>query len=277
MRKSKRAGKALIASEAKKALARLAGAGAYALPAGVAERWDVFVPHRGAVHPVLQVSRLAIERCLGKGWLARKQGHERLRLATAGVRVLRADKAAAQRARAGKGEPGPAKAAAEARDAGALAWLRRRKATGGRPPVTEVQYNAAERLAADFWNAQLMPRTTASWSSLAPSQRARRPTPGAGVELSDWVVAARQRFSRAMEAVGPELAGILVDVCCFDQRLEEAGQAAGWPERAARVVLDLALTRLARHYGMIPPERPIASRLRHWGDADYRPTLEEWR
>jgi hypothetical protein len=43
------------------------------------------------------------------------------------------------------------------------------------------------------------------------------------------------------------------------------------------VVLDLALTRLARHYGLLAPERPAASRLRHWGDADYRPTLETWR
>jgi hypothetical protein len=105
----------------------------------------------------------------------------------------------------------------------------------------------------------------------------RRTTPGTGVDMSDKVVAARLRFARAVEAVGPELAGILVDVCCFDRRLEEAGQAAGWPERAARVVLDLALTRLARHYGLLPPERPMAARLRHWGDAGYRPNLDEWR
>jgi hypothetical protein len=42
------------------------------------------------------------------------------------------------------------------------------------------------------------------------------------------------------------------------------------------VVLDVALTTLARHYGLIPPERPLPARLRHWGDADYRPTLDEW-
>jgi hypothetical protein len=275
MPRSKRAGKALIASEARAALARLAGAGACALPAGASERWDIHAPRRDGARPVLQVSRLAIERCLRKGWLKREKGSRRLRITAAGQRAMRAERVAAQRARAAKRKPGPAEPAREPRE-GALAWLRR-KGRSGRALFTEAQFNAAERLAADFWNAQLMPRTTANWSAVTPGQRVRRPTPGAGVDLADWVVAARQRFSRALEAVGPELAGILVDVCCFDQRLEEAGEAAGWPERAARVVLDLALTRLARHYGMLAPERPVAGRLRHWGDAGYRPTLDEWR
>jgi hypothetical protein len=66
-------------------------------------------------------------------------------------------------------------------------------------------------------------------------------------------------------------------VCCFETGLEASGRTAGWPRGAARVVLDLALTRLARHYGLVAPERPAAARLRHWGDADYRPTIERWR
>ena len=95
--------------------------------------------------------------------------------------------------------------------------------------------------------------------------------------MSDAVVAARQRVYRALDAVGPELSGILIDVCCFDIGLEATGQAAGWRRGTARVVLDLALTRLARHYGLIAPEPATASRLRHWGEADYRPTLDSWR
>jgi hypothetical protein len=160
---------------------------------------------------------------------------------------------------------------------GALAWLRRRKDRDGRALITEVQFNAGEKLAADFWHAQLSPKVTASWSAMAPVHRLRRATPGLGVDMRDAVVAARQRFQRALEAVGPELAGILVDVCCHDMGLEASGHASGWPQRAAKVVLDLALTRLARHYGLLAPERPAAARLRHWGDADYRPTLGAWR
>jgi hypothetical protein len=95
--------------------------------------------------------------------------------------------------------------------------------------------------------------------------------------MRDAVVAARQRVNRALEALGPELAGVAIDVCCHEMGLEAAEQARGWPPRSAKVVLDVALTTLARHYGLIPPERPLPQRLRHWGDADYRPTLDEWR
>lgn len=169
------------------------------------------------------------------------------------------------------------RAASRSTAEGPLAWLRRRKDKLGRPLLTDAQFNAGEKLAADFWHAQMSPRVTANWSGVTPGHRVRRAAPGAGVEMRDAVVAARQRFQRALEAVGPELAGILVDVCCQDMGLEAAGQVAGWPQRAAKVVLELALTRLARHYGLIAPERPATSRLRHWGDTDYRPTIDAWR
>lgn len=172
----------------------------------------------------------------------------------------------------------PRRAAASAREyETALRWLRRRGGKGQRSPLTEAQLAAGERLAVDFRRAQLLPRTTANWSAAAPSARVRRSAPGAGVELSDRAVAARQRLNAALDAVGPELASILIDVCCFEVGLEATGRAACWPRGAARVVLDLALTRLARHYGLIAPEPPATGRLRHWGDADYRPTIETWR
>jgi hypothetical protein len=57
--------------------------------------------------------------------------------------------------------------------------------------------------------------------------------------------------------------------------LEDLERAAGWPQRSAKIVLQLALTRLARHYGL---EREIPSReagiVRHWGSEDYRPHFD---
>jgi hypothetical protein len=158
-----------------------------------------------------------------------------------------------------------------------LQWLRRRKDKDGRPLLSEAQFEAGERLARDFWHAELQPRVTSNWSAAAPAARTPRATPGAGVELRDAVVAARQRVHRALDAVGSELAGLLVDVCCHDMGLADAEQTRGWPLRSAKVVLDVALTSLARHYGLLAPERPQATRLVHWGDADYRPTIDKWR
>jgi hypothetical protein len=278
--KAKRTGKALVAAEARAALARLASKGAYAVaagsPDGAGDRWAIYAPRNDFAEPVLHVSRLAIEHGLRKNWLEPGDGDGRLRLAAAGVRALRVAKATPARhaqPTAGHRTPQPAQAPRE----GPLAWLRDRKDRDGRPLITQTQFDAGQKLAGDFWQAQLSPRVTADWSAAAPGQRVRRTTPGAGVEMNERVALARQRVSRALEAVGPELAGILLDVCCLDVGLEDAGQAAGWPRRAAKVVLDLALTRLARHYGLIAPERPLASRLRHWGDETYRPTLDGWR
>jgi hypothetical protein len=85
--------------------------------------------------------------------------------------------------------------------------------------------------------------------------------------------------TRALTAAGQELAGVLIDICCEPKGLEEAEKSRGWPQRAGKVVLQPALTRLARHYGLdVPDEMPRPRRgIRHWGSKNYLPTLDAWR
>ncbi len=132
-----------------------------------------------------------------------------------------------------------------------LGWLKSRKDRNGRPLITDHQYQAGERLRADYWFAHLSPRVTSNWSALAPSERSRRAAPSNAAALRDEVIAAKERVMRALMAVGPEVAGVLVDICCELKGLEEAEKENGWPQRAGKVVLQIALTRLARHYGLI--------------------------
>jgi hypothetical protein len=91
-----------------------------------------------------------------------------------------------------------------------------------------------------------MPRTTSNWH--APIARHRRGG-DTGTTLSDMVIGAHQRLRRALDAVGPEFSGLLLDICCFLSRLEDVERERAWPPPSAKVVLSLALDRLARHYG----------------------------
>jgi len=164
-------------------------------------------------------------------------------------------------------------------DESPLAWLRRRKDRNGEPMISEVQFDAGERLRTDFWFANMTPRTTANWSAVSPMQRGRRfgAGPRGGAEMTDNAVAAAERVRRALSVVGPELSGVLIDVCCHLRGLEDAERAAGWPQRSGKIVLQLALSRLARHYGLERTASPRTSKggaTRHWGSEDYRPSFE---
>lgn len=209
---------------------------------------------------------------------------ERVRLAPAGrERVRRALLARAEAAdgepAAGRGgvadgeRPGPPGAA---RSDGPLGWLARRRDREGRPLLDPVEIAAGERLATDFERACLRPRVTQSWNPAAAACRGSRPA--GGPEPGDVALDARDRLRRALDAVGSDLAGVLWAVCCEAVGLEELERRHGWPRRCGKVVLSIALRRLADHYGLSAaargPEPPAAGAIRHWGAADYRPRID---
>lgn len=156
-------------------------------------------------------------------------------------------------------------------DESPLAWLARRKGKDGAPLLSVAEVAAGEKLRADFTRAQMAPRVTANWEAAVSSGRRGR---GGGVaELADAAIAARVRVNRAVEAVGPELSGALLDVCCFLKGVEEVERERGWPARGAKLVLGLALSRLARHYGLTTEGRG-GGRIVAWGAPDSRPTID---
>ena len=127
-----------------------------------------------------------------------------------------------------------------------LGWLARRKGRDGRALIEPVQLLAGERLRAEFTRAHLMPRITSNWSaSVATGPRGASPA-----SFTETVIGARQRVRAALDAAGPEFSGLLVDVCCFLKKLEEVERERSWPSLSAKVVLQLGLDRLARHYGL---------------------------
>jgi hypothetical protein len=121
-----------------------------------------------------------------------------------------------------------------------LSWLRAR----GR--VDARQFEAGERLRADYETAALGPRVTMRWDA-APAAKGRS-GPADHLDPTLAQIAAKRRFDDAIAAAGPGLCDILWRVVCAGEGLPDAERALGWPARAGKLVLSFALDRVADHY-----------------------------
>ena len=121
-----------------------------------------------------------------------------------------------------------------------LGWLR------AHGHVSERQYDAGERLRWDWERSQLDPRVTMAWDG-APVARGRGGA-GQAPDLGGAQLDARRRFAAAVDAAGPGLSDILWRIVCAGEGMRQAESALGWPARAGKLVLGLALDRVAGYY-----------------------------
>jgi hypothetical protein len=132
-----------------------------------------------------------------------------------------------------------------------------RKDAKGKSFLTQSQFHAAEKLRADFERSRLSPRVVASYrEGVSGGSKHWQMSDNHLANITDATLDARKRVHAAFDAVGPELGGILYFVCCLAGGMEEAERRLTMPARSGKAVLALALTRLARHYGLEKPTRP---------------------
>lgn len=119
-----------------------------------------------------------------------------------------------------------------------LAWLH------SRGHLSDVQFAAGEALRRDWERAQLAPAITMRWDPV------RVQGGGADQSLSavERQLAARARFDGAVSAAGPGLSEILWRVVCAGETVPLAERALAWPVRSGKLVLRLALDRVAGFY-----------------------------
>jgi len=122
--------------------------------------------------------------------------------------------------------------------------------------ISALEFEAGERLRRDFTLAQLTPRLGVDYTAPV-GRRSLKPE----ILITETALAAKQRFNRAMRAAGPGLADVLFDICCMLKGIDESERARNWPRLSGRIVLRIALERLAAHYGM---HAPRSGRLRSW-------------
>ena len=125
-------------------------------------------------------------------------------------------------------------------DESPLSWL------FARDLITARQFDAGEALRRDYEAAGVSPSITMGWDRLALGK-----IDGGGataLTASERQVVARRRFDDAMAALGSGLSDIAWRVLCAGEAIGAAEKGLGWPSRSAKLVLTLALDRLADYY-----------------------------
>jgi hypothetical protein len=138
-----------------------------------------------------------------------------------------------------------------------------------------AQLRAGEHLRRDYERAHFSMRVTAKYEADGASGGRLGAFSDNHVEkLSDMALEARDSVHAALDAIGPELSGILLHVCCMAAGLEQAEMRLNLPRRAGKAILQMALTRLARHYGYKPSMRHAGpGHIGHWAISDFRPQI----
>ena len=117
-----------------------------------------------------------------------------------------------------------------------LSWLH------ARGHLDDRLFAASEMLRRDYERAGLPPAVTMRWSPVKIKGAA------AGLHPTQARIAAKERFDGAVAAAGKGLADILWRVVCAGETLPMAERELGWPIRSGKLVLRLALDRVADFY-----------------------------
>ena len=118
-----------------------------------------------------------------------------------------------------------------------LAWLHARGHHESR------LFDAGEALRSDYERAQLSANVTMRWDPVRVKTTGEQ-----GLSATEKQIAAKARFDGALAEAGKGLEDILWRVVCAGEALPEAEKVLGWPARSGKLVLRIALERVADFY-----------------------------
>ena len=121
-----------------------------------------------------------------------------------------------------------------------LSWLH------SRGHLTDRQLLAGEKFRSDYEAAMMGPNVTMRWENI-PLSREKRGAPS-GLNQTERVLSAKARFDGALAALGPDLSDIAWRVICAGEAMPVAEREMAWPVRSGKLVLRIALDRLAGFY-----------------------------
>ncbi len=119
-----------------------------------------------------------------------------------------------------------------------IAWLH------ARGHIDDRLFDAGELLRADYERAQLGANVTMRWDVV----RIRGQGGDHGLTPTERQIAAKDRFDGALKQAGAGLQDVLWRVVCGCESLPDAERGLGWPARSGKLVLKIALDRVADYY-----------------------------
>lgn len=130
-----------------------------------------------------------------------------------------------------------------------LVGLARRRDKDGKNFLSPELVQSGERLREDYELCYVGPRVAENWQDAlrAPVKE----------NTAQATIDARSRVFDALTELGPGLADIALRCCCFLEGLEVTEKSMGWSARSGKIVLRIALQRLARHYEEQGKFRPL--------------------
>lgn len=126
-----------------------------------------------------------------------------------------------------------------------LLTLSRLKDRQGQPFLAPEMVLAGERMREDYEISKLSRYDPPEWSAFVTGAADLPPADAIGTG------AALRRTADALRYLGPGLGDVALRCCCFLEGLETAEKKMGWSARSAKIVLRIALQRLARHYATL--------------------------
>ncbi len=121
-----------------------------------------------------------------------------------------------------------------------MTWLH------SRGHLTNRQLLAGEKLRLYYERSSLGPNVTMNWDRLKTGRLGG--SGPLGCSPTDQMMSAKDRFDASLSAMGRDLADIAWRVICAGKAITLAEKDLSWPARSGKIVLRIALDRLADYY-----------------------------
>ncbi len=130
-----------------------------------------------------------------------------------------------------------------------LLWLYRQRDAQGERFLSGAEFAAGEKFRRDYASSAMGRMAASNWNAVRQGSAAKRSAAADGGMMTGSLDA-RRRVMQALSALGPVLDRVVFSMLVREEGISALERGHRWPKRSGKIVLKIALTRLAHHYGL---------------------------